>query len=371
MSMVSKFVSFGYARQSAMLVRSILLCVSAILLITSPLLAQERTAGDPLQKGDKLMQSRLAASIQASMTALAAELNLQCTTSALSTPANTAVSHGTDWTEQCPAGFTGSLTKTCVHGVTAIKENGCRSARPCGARQSGDTWTGSCAEGLTGQLVYQCLDGNVVILPTEVNPASKCEKHDCHGTSYTTACPAMVEGTAMSGDITYSCTNNVLSMTGNTCHTYNRPCGTHQHGTSWNSPCGYGMGGSVVNTCYDSNTYSYPNGCELPIQDAPFPVYNSFQGCAMTASWHCGTLFDCGRNDFTCSQWVANYGCDPGAVSRQWFTLEGNSSSGYYIANHHGYCAATPESRQGSLRYVSACGFGNITTTQETIDHGC
>jgi hypothetical protein len=178
----------------------------------------------------------------------------------------------------------------------------------------------------------------------------------------------MVEGTAMSGNITYSCTNNVLSMTGNTCHTYDRPCGSHQHGTTWNSPCGYGTGGSVVNTCYDGNTYSYPNGCEVPIQDAPFPVYNSFQGCeGPIGAWQCGW-----NGNSTCSQWNARYACDPNEVARQWFTLEGDSAAGYYVANHHGYCAQGAESRSSSVKYFDpASGIGVLTGSQEYNLHGC
>lgn len=354
MSMVSKLVTYEIAHTCLRLTSfSIALCV----LGAFNLPAQERTAASPVRREQAII-SNLTAGIQTSLTAVAAELNLQCTTSALSTPPNALVGHGTVWTEQCPLGFTGSLTKTCVHGVTAIRENGCRTARPCGAHQSGDTWTGSCAEGLTGQLVYQCLDGNVVILPTDVNPASKCEKHDCHGTTYTTACPASVEGTAMFGDITYTCTNNVLSMTGNTCHTYNRPCGPHLHGTSWATSCGNGNAGQITNTCWDGVTTSVSN-CGVTVLEVPEPVAATYQyywsvcishsgsgwqhwGCSAsttsTASSSCASNLPEQLKAALCPS-TSEAQTSPSSSMTPYYTVQGDNMSGYTVYRHTPYCS--------------------------------
>lgn len=67
--------------------------------------------------------------------------------------------YNSTWSEDCPSGFTGQITKTCLQNVAIIKTNTCKRMEPCGSQPHGSTWSVACLNNLTGSMTARCFNG--------------------------------------------------------------------------------------------------------------------------------------------------------------------------------------------------------------------
>lgn len=172
--------------------------------------------------------------------------NMQATASKLKQPCGSHA-HGSEWSEACDTGLTGSVARICVHGESVIKSISCqRDPTSCGAHTNGETWTGSCGGSLLGNVTYECQSGNTVI-----NSSSCTLPYSCaNGSTYSVSCPS-----GMSGSLTYTCNNDALSITNSTCQTITADCGGgHANGSSWNASCPNGLAGNVTYQCMNGTS---------------------------------------------------------------------------------------------------------------------
>lgn len=122
---------------------------------------------------------------------------------------------GSIWTETCPAGQTGNITKQCDNGVIGTVSNTCAGGSAnCGTHLHGSTWTSTCPVGQTGAITTQCYNGTTsVVLNTCTSTPVNCGTHP-HGSTWTSSCPS-----GQTGTITNQCNKGTTNVVSNTCTT--------------------------------------------------------------------------------------------------------------------------------------------------------